>query len=154
LTFKSVRLSFYQRISSNYICKSLLKTDEMVKLKNKEQQILSKHLEQLQFDIKRGFLQFTVLSLLSRRPKYAYELKDEVYETTDGVFDIDRNNLYKKLRTLETDGILQSVKEPSAQGANRKYYSLTPFGNSFLKEISALIVPVIDSFYENIESLK
>ena len=64
------------------------------------------------------------------------------------------NNLYKKLRTLETDGILQSVKEPSAQGANRKYYSLTPFGKSFLKEISTLIVPVIDSFYENIESLK
>ncbi len=154
MTFKSVRLSFYQRISSNYICKSLLKTDKMVKLKNNEQQILSKHLEQLQFDIKRGFLQFTVLSLISRGPKYAYELKDEVYETTDGVFDIDRNNLYKKLRTLETDGILQSVKEPSAQGANRKYYSLTPFGKSFLKEISALIVPVIDSFYENIESLK
>jgi len=126
----------------------------MTKLRNKEQQILSKHLEQLQFDIKRGFLQFTVLSLISRGPKYAYEIKDEIYAVTEGAFDIDRNNLYKKLRTLENEGILKSVKEPSAQGANRKYYSLTHFGRSFLKEISALMVPVIDSFYENIASLK
>ena len=126
----------------------------MAKLRNNEQQILSKHLEQLQFDIKRGFLQFTVLSLISRGPIYAYEIKDEIYEATDGSFDIDRNNLYKKLRTLETEGILKSVKEPSPQGANRKYYSLTSFGKSFLKEISALMVPVIDSFYENIASLK
>jgi PadR family transcriptional regulator PadR len=126
----------------------------MVKLKKNEQQILSKHLEQLQFDIKRGFLQFTVLSLISRSPKYAYEIKDEIYKITEGAFDIDRNNLYKKLRTLEAEGILQSFKEPSAQGANRKYYSLTPFGKSFLKEISTLMVPVIDSFYENIASLK
>jgi PadR family transcriptional regulator PadR len=126
----------------------------MAKLRSNEQQILSKHLEQLQFDIKRGFLQFTVLSLISRGPKYAYEIKDEIYKVTEGSFDIDRNNLYKKLRTLESEGILQSVKEPSAQGANRKYYSLTTFGRSFLKEISALMIPVIDSFYENIASLK
>jgi len=126
----------------------------MAKLRNSEQQIMSKHLEQLQFDIKRGFLQFTVLSLISRGPKYAYEIKDDIYEATEGTFDIDRNNLYKKLRTLENEGILKSVKEPSAQGANRKYYSLTPFGRSFLKEISALMVPVIDSFYENIASLR
>ena len=126
----------------------------MKKLRNYEQQILSKHLEQLHFDIKRGFLQFTVLSVISRGPIYAYEIKDKIYEATEGTFDIDRNNLYKKLRTYETEGILKSVKEPSAQGANRKYYSLTPFGRSFLKEISALMIPVIDSFYENIASLK
>ena len=122
----------------------------MVKLKDEEQQILSKHLEQLQFDIKRAFLQFIALYLISQGPKYAYEIKDDIYRITDGAFDIDRNNLYTKLRTLETEGILKSFKEPSAQGANRKYYSLTPFGKSFLKEISALMVPVIDSFYENI----
>jgi len=126
----------------------------MVKLHINEQQIMSKHLGQLQFDIKRGFLQFIVLSLISRGPKYAYEIKDEIYKATEGSFDIDRNNLYKKLRTLEAEGILKSVKEPSAQGANRKYYSLTTFGRSFLKEISALMIPVIDSFYKNIASLK
>jgi len=124
--------------------------------KNKllEKEIIKRHHDQIVFDLKRAFLQFTVLSLISRGPKYAYEIKDEIYNITEGAFDIDRNNLYKRLRTLETEGILRSVKEPSSQGANRKYYSLTPFGKSFLKEISALMVPVIDSFYENIASLK
>jgi PadR family transcriptional regulator PadR len=122
----------------------------MVKLKNNEQQILSKHLEQLQFDIKRGFLQFTVLSLISRGPKYAYELKDEVYETTDGVFDIDRNNLYKKLRSLEKDGILKSKLEPSAKGAQRKYYTITPQGQKLLTKSVETLYPLLSSLWKNI----
>ncbi|MCP4716519.1 MAG: PadR family transcriptional regulator [Deltaproteobacteria bacterium] len=126
----------------------------MKKLQDSEQKILDKHLEQLQFDIKRGFLQFTVLSLINKSPKYAYEIKEEIYQVTSGAFDIDRNNLYKKLRTLEAEGILSSTEEPSDQGANRKYYSLTSFGRRFLKEISELLVPVIDSFYENISKLR
>jgi len=119
-------------------------------VKDKEARIIKRHTEQLLFDIKRGFLQFVVLSLINKKPKYAYEIKDNIYTITNGTFDIDRNNLYKKLRTLEHEGILKSSEEPSAQGANRKYYSLTPFGRKFLKEISKLMVPVIDSFYEDL----
>ncbi len=118
--------------------------------KLKEEQIIEKHINQLLFDVKRGFLQFIVLSLIKQSPTYAYEIKTEVFRITGGTFDIDRNNLYKKLRTLEREGILKSTEEPSVQGANRKYYSLTPFGKKFLKEISKLMIPVIDSFYENI----
>ena len=118
-----------------------------------EEKIINKHVEQLLFDIKRGFLQFIVLSLINKRPKYAYEIKDDVYKITGGTFDIDRNNLYKKLRILEREGILSSTEEPSTQGANRKYYTLTPFGKRFLKEVAKLMVPVIESFYENIRKL-
>ena len=124
------------------------------KNKTLEKDIIKQHHDQIVFDLKRAFLQFITLFLISQSPKYAYDIKAEILKLSKGGFDIDRNNLYKKLRTLETEGILKSVKEPSAQGANRKYYSLTPFGRSFLKEISALMVPVIDSFYENIASLK
>ena len=118
-------------------------------LTEREDRIIAKHIEQLLFDIKRGFLQFIVLSLINRGPTYAYEIKSEVYRVTGGTFDIDRNNLYKKLRILEREGILVSNEEPSEQGANRKYYALTPFGKRFLKEISRLMVPVIESFYNN-----
>jgi PadR family transcriptional regulator PadR len=118
--------------------------------KLKEKQIIEKHINQLLFDVKRCFLQFIVLSLINQGPTYAYEVKAEVFRITGGTFDIDRNNLYKKLRTLEREGILKSTEKPSVQGANRKYYSLTPFGKKFLKEISKLMIPVIDSFYENI----
>ncbi len=120
---------------------------------NTERAIIEKHLEQLLFDIKRGFLQYVVLSLIDQGPKYAYEIKEKVYAVTGGTFDIDRNNLYKKLRTLEHEGILKSSEKPSDQGANRKYYSLTPFGKSFLKEVSSLMQPVIESFYNRMQTL-
>ncbi len=120
------------------------------KLKKSEQEIIDKHIEQLLFDIKRGFLQFIVLSLIDRQPKYAYEIKSDIYRLTNGTFDIDRNNLYKKLRVLEHEGILKSTEAPSVQGANRKYYALTAFGKHFLTHISKLMVPVVESFYGNV----
>jgi PadR family transcriptional regulator PadR len=120
---------------------------------SKDVKIIEKHLEQLLFDIKRGFLQFVVLSLINQTPRYAYEIKEKVFEVTEGTFDIDRNNLYKKLRTLEHEGILKSFEKPSEQGANRKYYSLTPFGKKFYREVSGLMGPVIESFYQRMQNL-
>ena len=117
-----------------------------------EDRIIKKHLEQLLFDIKRGLLQYTVLKLLNQGPQYAYELKNDIYDLTDGVFDIDRNNLYKKLRVLEQEGILKSTEKKSELGANRKYYSLTPFGKKVFKEVQKLLTPVIDSFYKRIHN--
>lgn len=125
----------------------------MCPVRAKDKSIIQRHMEQLLFDIKRGFLQFVVLSLIYQEPKYAYEIKQKVYQITKGAFDIDRNNLYKKLRTLEQEGILKSFEEPSEQGANRKYYTLTPFGKIFYHEVASLMKPVIDSFYERMQNL-
>lgn len=113
--------------------------------------IIQRHMNQLLFDIKRGFLQFVVLSLIDQEPKYAYEIKQKVFQITGGIFDIDRNNLYKKLRTLEQEGILKSFYKPSSKGADRKYYALTPFGKRFYTEIASLMKPVIESFYERMQ---
>lgn len=111
-----------------------------------KQRVIKRHMDQLIFDLKRGFLQFATLALISQKSQYAYEIKAEVLRITNGLFDIDRNNLYKKLRALERDGLLKSHAEPSSQGANRKYYSLTPFGRKLLDEMYGLLVPVMDTF--------
>jgi PadR family transcriptional regulator, regulatory protein PadR len=108
--------------------------------------IVKRHMDQLIFDLKRGFLQFAVLALINQDAKYAYEIKAEILKITNGLFDIDRNNLYKKLRSLERDGILKSFAEPSTQGANRKYYELTSFGKKLLEEMYGLLRPVMDTF--------
>jgi PadR family transcriptional regulator, regulatory protein PadR len=109
-------------------------------------QIVKRHMDQLIFDLKRGFLQFATLALINQGAKYAYEIKAEILKITNGLFDIDRNNLYKKLRSLERDGMLKSYAEPSQQGANRKYYSLTPFGKKLLDDMYSLLRPVMDTF--------
>jgi len=111
-----------------------------------KQQVVRRYMDQLIFDLKRGFLQFATLALINQGSKYAYEIKEDVLKITNGLFDIDRNNLYKKLRALERDGLLKSYAEPSTQGANRKYYSLTPFGKKLLDEMYGLLRPVMDTF--------
>ena len=113
--------------------------------------IIEKQTNQLVFDLKRGFLQFVTLYLISQQPRYAYEIKDEILNITGGTFDIDRNNLYKKLRLLEKEGFLKSQLEPSQQGADRKYYSITPFGKKLFIEMYQLLIPVMGSLHKRIK---
>lgn len=121
----------------------------MKKLNKKD--IIKKQIDQLNFDLKRGFLQFVTLHLISQSPRYAYEIKEEILNITRGAFDIDRNNLYKKLRHLEKDGILKSHLKSSSYGANRKYHSITPFGRKLYKEMHQLLIPVMSSLHKRIK---
>ena len=113
-----------------------------------EKDVVKKELEQLIFDLKRGFIQFVTLYLICKKPRYAYEIKEDILKLTRGAFDIDRNNLYKKLRMLEKDGFLKSQLEPSNHGANRKYYSITPYGKKLYKEMCQILIPVMSSLHQ------
>jgi PadR family transcriptional regulator PadR len=119
-------------------------------LKDTQEKIGKKYHDQIVFDLKRGFLQFITLVLISKGQKYAYEIKAEILRYSQGGFDIDRNNLYKKLRSLERDGLLKSQMEPSLRGAQRKYYTLTPLGRELLFEIHKLLYPLMKSLRQNI----
>lgn len=117
-----------------------------------EKEIVVKYHDQIVFDLKRAFLQFITLLIISRGSKYAYEIKAEILKQTRGGFDVDRNNLYKKLRSLEHDGILASYLEPSLRGAQRKYYEITPLGRQLLRQNIDLLSPLMHSIRENITS--
>ena len=112
---------------------------------------IQKQTDQLVFDLKRGFLQFVILYLITQQQRYAYEIKDEILKFTGGTFDIDRNNLYKKLRSLEQQGFLKSQLEHSLRGADRKYYAITPFGEKLFQEMYQLIIPVMGSLHKRIK---
>ena len=115
-----------------------------------EKKIVKKYHDQIVFDLKRGFLQFMTLLIINQGPKYAYEIKADILKMTMGGFDVDRNNLYKKLRSLERDGILRSHMEPSERGANRKYYTITSMGKKLLDKNSDLLFPLMKSLRKNI----
>jgi PadR family transcriptional regulator PadR len=116
-----------------------------------QQSTIQKQTDQLVFDLKRGFLQFVILYLIIQQQRYAYEIKDEILKLTSGTFDIDRNNLYKKLRWLEQQGFLKSQLEHSQRGADRKYYAITPFGKKLFLEMYQLIIPVMGSLHKQIK---
>jgi PadR family transcriptional regulator PadR len=115
-----------------------------------EKKIVKKYHDQIVFDLKRGFLQFMTLLIINRGSKYAYEIKADILKMTMGGFDVDRNNLYKKLRSLERDGILRSHMEPSERGAQRKYYTITTLGKELLDKNSDLLFPLMKSLRKNI----
>ena len=115
-----------------------------------EKEIIKQHHDQIVFDLKRAFLQFITLFLINQSPKYTYEIKAEILKLSKGGFDIDRNNLYKKLRSLEKDGILKSKLEPSAKGAQRKYYTITPQGKKLLTKSVETLYPLLSSLRKNI----
>ena len=115
-----------------------------------EKEIIKQHHDQIVFDLKRAFLQFITLFLINQGPKYTYEIKAEILKLSKGGFDIDRNNLYKKLRSLEKDGVLKSKLEPSAKGAQRKYYTITPQGQKLLTKSVETLYPLLSSLWKNI----
>jgi len=120
--------------------------------KNKllEKEIIKRHHDQIVFDLKRAFLQSITLILLNKGPKYTYEIKADILKLSKGGFDIDRNNLYKKLRSLEKDDVLDSHLEPSAKGAHRKYYTITPQGQKLLAKSIATLSPLITSLKKHL----
>lgn len=113
----------------------------------KRESIIKKQVEQLIFDLKRGFILFVTLYLIVEQPRYSYEIKEAILKITKGAFNIDRNNLYKKLRLLEKDGFLTSQRKPSLRGADRKYYTITAHGKMLYKELYQIIIPVMSSLH-------
>jgi PadR family transcriptional regulator, regulatory protein PadR len=120
----------------------------------KRESIIKKQVDQLIFDLKRGFILFVTLYLIAEKSRYPYEIKEDILKMTRGAFNIDRNNLYKKLRLLEKDGFLTSQLHPSSRGAERKYYTITPYGRKLFKQLCGTLIPVMSSLHERAGKIK
>ena len=83
-------------------------------------------------ELAKGTLSLLILSLLSRKPMYGYEMASTVREETDGAFDWKEGSLYPGLHNLERAGLVRGEWEGEAGGRRRKYYHLTGAGRSAL----------------------
>lgn len=79
----------------------------------------------------RNFLQCCVLLLLRERPAHGYELFERLKPF--GIADGDPGSLYRRLRSLERDGMLRSKWESSGTGPKRRTYYLTERGDALLR---------------------
>ncbi len=89
-------------------------------------------LENTQAQMRKGILEFCILSILARGEAYPSEileaLKDEKLLVVEGT-------LYPLLTRLKNDELLSYRWEESTSGPPRKYYHITDTGNSFLCEL-------------------
>lgn len=85
-------------------------------------------------ELLKGTLALLILSLLSRRSMYGYELAATVHTDTDGAFTWREGSLYPSLHKLEQSGLIVGEWEERETGRKRRYYRLTKAGRAALRE--------------------
>ena len=84
-------------------------------------------------ELLKGTLSLLILSLLSRKAMYGYEIAATVHRDTDGAFTWREGSLYPNLHKLEADGLIVGEWEEKETGRKRRYYKITRSGRTALK---------------------
>jgi len=82
--------------------------------------------------MKKGVLEFCILSILSEQDYYASDIIKALKEAKMIVVE---GTLYPLLTRQKNAGLLSYRWEESTQGPPRKYYTLTDKGKEYLKEL-------------------
>jgi transcriptional regulator len=85
-------------------------------------------------ELLKGTLSLLILSLLSRKEMYGYEIATTVHRDTDGAFTWREGSLYPSLHKLEQAGFIVGEWEEKETGRKRRYYHITRQGREALQE--------------------
>lgn len=91
----------------------------------------------------RNYLRPCLLLLLAEGASHGYELLDQLAE-----LDLDRPDparLYRALRAMDEEGLVQSSWEPSGVGPARRIYALTTEGREWLHLLAGSVADVVRS---------
>ncbi|MEQ8908574.1 MAG: PadR family transcriptional regulator [Vicingaceae bacterium] len=89
-------------------------------------------IENTKAQMRKGVLEFCILSILESQEAYPSEIIDKLKE---GKLIVVEGTLYPLLTRLKNAGLLKYRWEESKSGPPRKYYALTEVGIEFLKEL-------------------
>jgi PadR family transcriptional regulator PadR len=82
--------------------------------------------------MRKGILEFCILSLISGHDLYTSEILEALKK---GKMVVVEGTVYPLLTRLKNADLLHYRWEESSSGPPRKYYSLTPKGEAFLSEL-------------------
>jgi PadR family transcriptional regulator, regulatory protein PadR len=89
-------------------------------------------LENTKAQMRKGILEYCILSVLSKDSCYASDIIKELKEVKVIVVE---GTLYPLLTRLKNSGLLSYRWEESQQGPPRKYYELTAEGREYLMDL-------------------
>ena len=78
-------------------------------------------------------IQAELLLLLGQRPSHGYELIQRLNEAEFKSGEADAATVYRNLRRMDKDGLINSHWEVGESGPGRRLYKLTPQGEESLK---------------------
>jgi len=95
-------------------------------------QIKQMNIENTQSQMRKGILEFCILSIIKRGEAYP---SDIIEEMKNAEMHILEGTLYPLLTRLKNSGMLTYRWEESSAGPPRKYFSLTQQGEQFYLEL-------------------
>jgi len=90
------------------------------------------NLENANAQMRKGILEYCILSILSRNSCYA---SDIIKELKEAAIIVVEGTLYPLLMRQKNAGLLSYRWEESQQGPPRKYYELTDLGKAYLSNL-------------------
>jgi PadR family transcriptional regulator PadR len=93
---------------------------------------MSISIENTKAQMRKGVLEFCILSILKQRDAYTSDIIEVLKE---GKMIVVEGTLYPLLTRLKNAGLLAYRWEESKSGPPRKYYAITDDGKQFLKEL-------------------
>jgi PadR family transcriptional regulator PadR len=97
--------------------------------------------------MKDKYLTAALLVLISKQPSYGYDLIENLGGF--GIKGMEPGKVYRYLRRLEQENLVQSQWETSESGPARRFYEATPLGMDRLREL----VVVLREMMANISQL-
>ncbi len=91
------------------------------------------NLENTKAQMRKGILEYCILSILEKRDAYVAEILEEL---KNAKLIVVEGTIYPLLTRLKNSNLLEYRWEESTGGPPRKYYKLTPAGNDFLIELT------------------
>jgi PadR family transcriptional regulator, regulatory protein PadR len=99
-------------------------------------------LENTKAQMRKGILEYCILSILSRNSCYASDIIKELQEARVIVVE---GTLYPLLTRQKNAGLLSYRWEESQQGPPRKYYELTAEGRVYLEDLDRSWQELVES---------
>lgn len=98
--------------------------------------------DNIKSQMRKGVLEYCVLSILNNNDAYASSL---IAELKDAKMIVVEGTLYPLLTRQKNQGLLSYRWEESLQGPPRKYYSLTDRGKELLAEMDTAWEDVVET---------
>ncbi len=94
-----------------------------------------KNVDNVKAQMRKGILEYCILSILSRGDSYAPQI---ISELKDADMIVVEGTLYPLLARQKNQGLLSYRWEESPQGPPRKYYMITDRGREVLEELDGV----------------
>ncbi len=84
--------------------------------------------------VPKGLLKPYVLKLLSERPMHGFELMEQIFEKSGGMWHPGPAAIYPALESLESEGYIKEAEHGKRPEKSRKQYAITEKGRKALSD--------------------